>query len=119
MQRFNRKSLFVDLLFFLMGCILTYAFVSGYYKDKVKTGYNLTVNIIDNCTSAFKAQDQLVTNRNQAYDEVAACLIGDSCNPTQTARRLNELNKEKGEIELKLHGLVQDMNSIIKKKKSD
>lgn len=118
MMQLNKKSLLVDLLFFLMGCLLTFAYVSGMYKDKVKASNNLTLDIIDNCMAAFNVQDELISNRNQAYEEIAACLLGENCNPKQTAIRLNDLNHEKDEIELELKDLIKDMDFIIGKKSS-
>lgn len=115
----NKREIIIAVAFFSLGLVTMYFYSSSSYKTKLAANKQITLEIIDNCTSSLQANDDLVNNCSDAYSEVATCFSNyKSCDLNKSQARLDQLNNEKKIIQGKLNRLTEEMDLIIAKKKS-
>lgn len=101
-----------------LGLIVGYSFAHYQLSNKISKNKEVTLDIINNCQSALKANNELVKVTNNAYNEVAACFSKiNGCDMQKSAQRLDELNLQKVNIEYRLDKLTSDMDNIIQRAK--
>lgn len=115
----NRREIIIAVAFFVLGLVAMYSYSTNSYKAKLAANKQITLDIIDNCTSSLQANNALVNNCSDAYAEVATCFSNyKSCDLNKSQVRLDQLNNEKKQIQARLRSLTEEMDSIIAKKRS-
>lgn len=115
----NKREMIIAVAFFALGLVVMYFYATNSYKDKLTANKQITLDIIDNCTSSLQTSDALVNNCSDAYSEVATCFSNyKSCDLNKSQVKLDQLNEEKKKIQARLRGLTEEMDYIIAKKKA-
>ena len=108
-----RKTIFIDVLFFLLGLTYMYFDSQEYYTKKLEKQKRFYTNAITTYQDSLEVSRAMVGNSYEAFYTVSKCSTKAGCDFLDTAIKLHDLNKEREELKDKSEKLEKEINLLI------
>lgn len=108
-----RKTIFIDVLFFVLGLTYMYFDSQEYYTKKLEQQKKFYTHAIATYQDSLEVSRAMVGNSYNAFYTVSRCSTKTGCDFLETALKLHDLNKEREELKEKSEALDEEVELLM------